>query len=344
MTSNPDLTEFAALTENDELRRQISDLQAKLRRAQTKTADLVEAVRQGARDAVVVLGNPPPVPLPRPDRRGKKEEVALLHLSDWQVGKVTQTFNTEVADERVDRIAQKVVQLTDIERAGHPVRACHVLLGGDFCEGVDIFRGQAFEVDSNLFRQMFSCVGMGERLLRRMLAEFERVHCWEEPGNHGRLGRKGDHPEEDSADLLIYRLIRERLSTHEGEGRLVWHETQGWHSIVEIGNYRALLVHGDEIKSFGGQTPAFGIAKKVNAWATGVVSDFTDCYMGHWHMPHVIPLAHGRGRVFVNPSLESDNVYAKEFVGATGTPGQRLNFVDPDRGRVTTERIVWLDS
>lgn len=344
MATEPNLQEFKALTENDELRRVVSDLQARLRRAQSKNADLVQAVREGARDAAVVLGNPSPVKKPASDNRTEtKAEVALLHVSDWQFGKVTESFNSEIARARVERLSEVVVQLTNIYRADHPVRECHVMLGGDLAEGVSIFPGQPFEVDGSLFRQMFGVVGAAEEMLRMFLANFERVVIWEEPGNHGRLGRKGDHPAEDSADLLMYRLIRERLAPYEKEGRLVWNETQGWHSIVEIGNYHALLVHGDEVRSFGGQTPAYGIAKKVNAWATGVVAPFTDCYMGHWHQPLVIPLAHGRGRVFVNPSLESDNVYAQEFVGATGTPGQRLNFIEPLRGRVTAERIVWLD-
>lgn len=343
MTKTPDLSEFAALTEVDELRRVVSDLQAKLRRAQAKSADLVQAVYEGAKDAAVVLGNPPPISKPRKDARKGHAEVALLHVSDWQYGKVTQSFNPRVADVRVDKLAGLVVRLANIERADHPVRECHVMLGGDLAEGVAIFPGQPFETDGGLFQQIMGVSSAGERLLRTLLADFEHVHVWEEPGNHGRLGRKGDHPAEDSADLLIYRLIRERLKPYEDDGRLVWNETQGWHSIVTIGAYRALLVHGDEVRSFGGQTPAFGIAKKVNAWATGVVAPFTDAYMGHWHQPLVIPLAHGKGRVFVNPSIESDNVYAHEFVGASGTPGQRLNFVSPKRGRVTTERLVWLD-
>jgi hypothetical protein len=341
--TEPDLTEFSALTENDELRGQISDLQARLRRAQTKTEDLVDAVRQGSKDAAIVLGNPPPVPKAPSDRRKKHAETALLHLSDWQVGKVTESFNSEVAGRRVDVLAEKVVRLTEIERADHPVPECHVMWGGDMAEGVTVFPGQAFEVDGSLFAQMFSCIGAGERLLRQLLASFDRVVCWQEPGNHGRIGRKGDVPKADNADLLIYDRIRDRLSSLEAEGRLVWNPPQGWHSIVEIGNYRALLVHGDEVKSFGGQTPAFGITKKVNAWATGVVAPFDDCYMGHWHQPLVLPIAHGKGRTFVNPSLESDNVYAQEFVGANGSPGQRLNFIDPETGRVSTERIIWLD-
>ena len=341
--AKPDLGEFEELTEAEDLRRQLANANDRLRRAKAKTADLIEAVLQGARDAAVLLGNPPAVPKPKRERRTRRAEVGLLHLSDWQVGKVTQSFNTDVARERIEALGRKVVGLTEIERADHPVPECHVMWGGDMAENVAIFPGQPFEVDSSLFKQMFSAVGAGEWLLRLLLANFDRIVCWEEPGNHGRLGRKGDHPAEDSVDLLIYRMIRERLAEYEEAGRLVWNETQGWHSIVEIGNYRALLVHGDEIRSFGGQTPAFGIAKKVNAWATGVVEPFTDCYMGHWHQPLVIPLAHGRGRTFVNCSIESDNVYAQEFVGASGTPGQRFNLIDPEKGRVTAERVIWLD-
>lgn len=338
--SSPDLSEFEALTESEELRRTVTDLQTRLRRSQAKTADLIDAVRQGAREAAVVLGNPPAIPKPKADKRTKQTEVALLHVSDWQIGKVTETYNADVAAARVDTLAAKTLQLAAIERADHPVREAHVLLGGDMVEGITIFPGQAFEVDLSLFQQIFAAVGCIERLLRTVLSDFETVHVWEEYGNHGRLGRKGDHPGEDSADLLVYRLAREKLA---GNDRLVWHETQGWHSIVEIGNYRALFVHGDEIKSFGGNIPAFGIRRKVDAWASGVVQPFTDCYMGHFHQPLVIPLANGQGRTFVNASLESDNVYAAEFVAASGTPGQRLNFIDPDRGRVTTERMIWLD-
>jgi len=336
--ADPDIREFEELTEVADLRRQLGDAQVRLRRAKAKTADLVEAVRQGAKDAAVLLGNPPAVAPPKADRRTRGMEVALLHLSDWQVGKVTESFNQQVAGRRVDALTAKVVRLTEIERADHPVKEVHVLWGGDMVEGLSIFPGQAFEVDAGLFGQMFAAVGAGERLLRGLLANFDRVVCWQEYGNHGRLGRKGDVPKVDNADLLVYELIREKLP----DDRIVWNPPQSWYSIVEIGSYHALLVHGDEIKSLGAQTPAFGITKKVNAWATGVVPPFTDCYMGHWHQPLVLPVAHGKGRTFVNPSLESDNVYAQEFVGANGAPGQRLNFIDPGAGRVTTERVIWL--
>ena len=123
----------------------------------------------------------------------------------------------------------------------------------------------------------------------------------------------------------------------------MWHPRERFFQIVEIGNYRALLVHGDQVKSFGGNIPAFGISRKVNGWATGVLPPFTDVYMGHFHQPLVIPIANGKGRTFVNPSLESSSAYAAEFIAATGTPGQRFHLIDPRHGRITSERILWAD-
>jgi hypothetical protein len=274
------------------------------------------------------------------DRRRRGEEVAVLHATDWQVGKQTETYNTDVAAARMELLTEKVAKLTAIQRADHPVRSCTLLLGGDMVEGVGIFPGQAFEVDSSLYGQLFAAARIAEQVIVDLLEVFERVDVIAEYGNHGRLGRKGDHPGHDNIDLMMYRILADRTTSP----RVTWQFGPNWHQIVEVGNYRALLVHGDEVKSFGGQTPAFGIARKCNAWATGVVpGDWSDVYMGHWHQPLTVPLAHGRGRVFVSPSPESGNTYAAEFVAATGTPGQRLNFVDPDAGRVTGEYLVWLD-
>lgn len=339
MSETPDLTEFAEISEATELRRVIEQLQQRLRSSEAKTADLIRAVKEGAREAQAILGNPPEVTRSAPDPRVGKEEVAVLHCSDWQVGKQTESYNSLIAATRVDLLGEKLIEITGIERSAHPVRELHLLLGGDFVEGVSIFPGQAFELDQHLIGQVFTAFGAIERLVRKALSTFEVVHVWETYGNHGRIGRRGDAVSTDNVDILTYSLARERLGEHDG---LVWHPATTWHQIFEVGEYRGMLVHGDQIKQFGGNLPVYGIYKKATGWASGVVGEFTDVYMGHFHTPYVIPLAAGNRRVFVNGSPESDNQYAAEFIAATGVPTQRLNYVDPERGRVTSERLIWL--
>lgn len=329
--------------EVEELRKLNRELQRGLAKAKHKTEDLIAAVEQGAKEAVLMLGTPLPVLPPKADKRTKREEVAFLMLSDWHFGKKTESFNSQVAAKRLDVLAYKVQKIVDIERADHPVRVCRAMLGGDFAENTGIFPGQAFEVDSTTFEQLFAAARATEAMIRQLLAIFEVVEVDETGGNHGRIGKKGDYALSDNFDLLIYRLARERLRSYEKDRRLVWREAQSWYTILKAGEYRALLLHGHQIKSFGGNTPAFGILRKTNAWASGVLEPFLDAYLGHFHQALSLPLANGKGRIFVNPSIESDSVYAKEFVASTGTPGQRLNFVDPKHGRVTSERVLWLD-
>jgi hypothetical protein len=331
--------EFDLSSEVDELRQALARQQRATRRAQSKTDDLVEAVYRAARDAAMAVS---PTKLPAKatrDPRRKGAEVALVHATDWQLGKHTPGYSIDLCRERIMRFADKVLHLTDIQRADHPVKDCHVMFGGDMVEGVTVFPGQAFEVEAHLFEQLFTCAQLMQDFVDVMLTGFESVSVTCEYGNHGRLGRRGEVPGSDNVDRFAYQIAANR---YINDPRVEWTTSSDWFQIVTVGNYRALLVHGDEIKSFGGNTPAFGILRKCNQWGSGVVPSFDDVYMGHFHTPMTLTMANG-GQIYVTGSPESENAYAAEFVAATGNPSQRLHFVNPEAGRVTAGYLVWLD-
>ena len=335
------MTNLQDFAESDELRRQLRNLQVKVRDAKEHRQELIDAVYTASRDALAALGPVLPVAPPPPDRR-KKPEVALIHATDWQRGKRTQSYNSEICDERVNRLADKIFTLTKIARSDHPVNSAAVLFGGDMLEGVNIFPGQTFEIDSWLYDQFFGLIRLEERFIRRLLSEFETVEIWAEPGNHGRIGRSksGDFPAADNMDNLSYGVAKMLL---ENEPRVIWHPYHSWYQPVQIGNYKAMLIHGDEIKSFGGNTPAFGLLRKGTAWSSGVVEEgFQDIYFGHFHTPMTLTLPNG-GQMYGTGSTESSNAYAAEFVAAKGKPSQRLHFIEPEKGHVTAEYRLWLD-
>jgi hypothetical protein len=323
---------------------EISDLRAALKRAQQaeakakrKSADLVAAVYQATLDAARAADRPKVV-APKKDTRSTKPEVALIHATDWQLGKRTVSYGMETCAKRMSLFTEKVMELTTIQRAHHPVKQATLLFGGDMVEGIGIFPGQAYEVEGHLFEQLFETSRIMESMVASFAQFFEKVHVVCEFGNHGRIGRKGDMPYGDNIDRMAYQVTQDRTRHIKN---VTWQSSDDWYQIVTIGAYKALLVHGDEIKSFGGNTPAFGILRKANAWSTGVVEPFFDVYMGHFHTPMTLTMANG-GRVFVTGSPESHNEYAREFIAATSTPSQRLHFVDPVKGRVTAEYNVWL--
>lgn len=314
-----------------DLRKALLNSQRSEGRAKAKTSDLIDAVHEAARLSLLATPRTKLQP-PLKDIRKGKAEVALVHLTDWQAGKQTVSYDIGTLSARIEQMVDKVIQLTVIQRAHHPVKDCVVMLGGDMVEGLGIFPGQVYEVGAHLFEQMFEVVRIIEQAIRTLAVNFENVTVVCEFGNHGRLGRKGDMPSGDNIDRMAYRIAAMNCKDVK---HVKWQMSDDWYQIFAIGNYKVLLVHGDEIGSFG------GILRKVSAWSTGVVEPFDDCYMGHFHTPTSLTMANG-GRVFVTGSPESHNEYARTFIAAVGKPSQRVHFVDPVKGRVTAEYVCWL--
>lgn len=341
MTRKPDLSEFQVLDDLEELRRVNARLEKQLRKAKDRAEEMREAVREGMRDALIALGPLPPVKTPRKDARKKRGEVALWHLTDWQGSKVTTTYNSEVMRERVLRYCDKAIQLTEIQRAAKPIEECVILFGGDMGEGIFNFPQQVFEIDATLFGQFAFAATLEAEVVRRALATYRKVRVVSEWGNHGRLGSlRAAVPRSDNLDRMIHELAKEKVA---GEPRLEgWADSEEDMQHVEIGNYRALLVHGDEF-SRSGYSSVNTIIRKVAAWKSGSYPwDFRDVYMGHYHQHAEHPLPDGLGAIYRTGAPESDNRYARDQMAASATPTQRLHFVDPRRGRVTAQYKVEL--
>lgn len=322
----------------------IRELQGALQRAQQKAAKrereeelYTETLYRAVHDALLAVGGPAR-PIPRTKSSGRKgaAEACLLHLSDWQLGKKTISYDSSVCVQRVRAAVAKTIRLAEIQRADHPVPEIHVMLGGDLVEGVNIFPGQAYEIDSHLYQQTMTASMLVRDLVLELLGAFDKVHVHEVWGNHGRLGRRGEMPRGDNMDRFVGGIARIALGEQK---RLVWPEPEvAWTRIVEVGNYRAILFHGDNIRSYG-QTPIHAIRTRITKWASGVKEPFNDAYLGHWHFPEVIPLDNG-GRIFMSPSTESGSEYASDQIGSLGYSGQRLNFINPRKGRVTAEYLM----
>jgi len=319
----------------DELRRALARAQAQYAKLKKSRDEMAGIVYQAAKDAALAY---PRLPIAPPAKAKKhRPEVAVWHLTDWQLGKATTTYDSAECANRIGTFVNKALKITEIQRKDHSVDECVILFGGDMVEGIDIFGTQAFEVDSTLFAQLFSVTQILEMVVRRAALAYPTVRVVGEYGNHGRIGKFGALPKADNFDRIAYGITQNNTKDLKN---VAWQLSADWYQHVTIGNYRLLLVHGDEIRSFSG-TPLFAIIKRVSAWAAGIVPAFDDCYMGHWHNPMSITIGNG-GRVFVTGSPESGNTYAAEHLAAQAKPSQRLHFIDPEAGRVASEYVLWL--
>lgn len=327
----------------NELRDSNARLLRQLSQAKARTSELVRAVERAATDAATSRGKPKIPKMPKRLKSHKHApEVPLIHLTDWQVGKLTATYSSDIAYQRlVNEIPDRVADITELHRAsGIPVNDCAIAYGGDMVEGVMIFPGQAHAIDATLMEQVFLTVDIIEAQILAALDIYRNVYVYCEKGNHGRIGTKGDGvPSTDNMDLLVYRIAAERFKDVE---RVRWHHLPAPYIFhrFNIGEYKALLFHGDEIKNAMGNLPMFAIVKRATSWRS--VWTFHDAYAGHYHTAYTAVLPNG-GRVYGTGSPESDNDYATEYMGALSYPSQRMNFILPEKGKVTAEYTLTFD-
>lgn len=338
------LTEFAeADAQLQETRQSLNRALRELDKVKRSKDEIVKAVYTAARDAASAL-ELAPVPAPVKVKSSKDREVAVAVLSDWQLAKITDTYNTETCERRIEQYGDKVIELTNIQRSHHPVRELRVYLLGDLVEGELIFPGQAHLIDASLFRQVMVD---GPRILtnfiRKMLAEFDTVKVVGVIGNHGALGgraRKDMHPE-SNADAIMYeasRLILEKQPRLDFDSNMSDGKRK-WYAVDTIGDKSFFLFHGDQIKGGFAGYPWYGFGKRLNRWRNGLY-EFDYALAGHFHTP--VRLFENTITLWGNGSTESDNDYAAEYLSASGQPCQWLLFCHPERG-VTAEYLVHLD-
>jgi hypothetical protein len=316
-------------------------LQKQLLEIKQRDKGLVDATYQGAYDAYLASGGISYVAPPVLRKSKGKPEVALIHATDWQGSKVTTTYNSEVMKRRVMDFAHKIERLTEIQRADHPVDEAVIMFGGDMVEGLFNYPAQLWQIDASLFGQYVTVSKLLVDFVRYNLATFKKVTVVAEWGNHGRIGgKRSEVPKNDNVDRMCYEFARTIL---QNEKRLTWEDCPEDIQQVEIGNYRALLMHGDELGRAGFASPAAWQAGG-NRWKAGAYPwKFQDIYLGHYHRTASEPMSDQKGDIYWTGSIESDNRYARDSMAVSGTPVQRLHFIDPIKGRVTSEYKVWLD-
>ena len=344
------MSDISTAKQSTEYQRQIIDLQnalvrtkRELQSARDKSEQLVNAVYQAARDAHAVVNRPAKVKAPAKDRRQRGEHVALWNLGDWQGTKITTSYNTEVMQTRVRRYVEKAAYFTEEQRKSRPVRECHVVFGGDMIEGLWNYPTQAWEVEHEPIGQVVIVADLMAEVVEAALGDYEKVTVTAEWGNHGRIGSKRDNvPAATNLDRMAFLLARQQLAEYLKDDRLIWEDSVEDIQRLQIGEYRALVIHGDEIGRTGYASPST-IVNHVNRWRTAYPWNFMDVYCHHYHTPMELTLADGKGRVYFNGATESDNRYALVGLAASGTPTQRLHFVDPERGLVVQRVDVLLE-
>ena len=317
-----------------------------LQKAKASKEEMVAAVYRAVDDNLKALTfgatTKPPA-----DRRKAEDETAIITFSDLQLGQVTSSYNSEIAEQRVQQYADKIIRLTELQRASHPIRRAKLYLLGDLIEGELIVPSHPHQVDSSVYAQVAL---NGPRILgdfiRRMLETFEAVDVVSVPGNHGDVGgpaRKMYNPE-TNFDRMLSSILRSIFEA-SGEKRVTFTVPEGygrssWYAVDYVGDVGFMLWHGHQARrtSSSSHLPFY---KLVMGWRSGAIPEpFTISICGHHHTPTFLTM--NSVNHYINGTFASDSEYAVERLASNSRAAQWLLFARPGRG-VTASYLVTLD-
>tara|TARA_R110002020_G_C16268191_1_gene770924 strand:- start:559 stop:1572 length:1014 start_codon:yes stop_codon:yes gene_type:complete len=310
----------------EDMRVEMKHLKAEVRKAYNKlskqqsTEALIGEAVQDALKGVRITTAPVSKRKEKRTKKPKSAPEAWLCLSDWQVGKVTETYNSQVATRRVHQLTN---QAADLIRKENP-KVLHIVLQGDMVEGEAIFAGQPFEIDDDLWTQSVKTV---PKLITHVITKLSplvpKIKVAAVHGNHGRSGFKGGgHSRKTNWDLVSYNTA-ELMCQIAGVKNMSWEISETWFVKQKVAGNGILCVHGDQI---GGGNPfnVNAIFKKAMGW-THNIEDWKFLSVGHHH-------THASGELnrdmyfFLSGSPESGNEFAREKLAQGGLALQRLCF------------------
>ena len=314
----------------EKLEAELADVRARLRDALDLRAAFEAIVKRELRAV-------PPMPpeLPNPPVREASDYAAILDVSDVHVGELVRAeevggINRYDMQECRQRAGQLVAHAAAALELWRPA-VLHVHLLGDVITGERIYRGQQWNIDAPLIRQVIEAAELLAALIVRLAERVPLLRVYAVAGNHGRAGKPGEYDPRTNFDTFVYILLAQRL-----QGLEVYISDASWLAYVhpETG-LRHLLLHGDGIRS-SLSIPYYGLDRAAREWGRTLGQAPHYVHVGHHHRAAEIQLP--GGETLANGSWVGATAYGLHRYREAMDPEQRLHVFDP-RGLVATHRL-----
>lgn len=212
---------------------------------------------------------------------------------------------------------------------------------GDFVEGIQIFKGQKWNVDSNVVDQAINGASDTAEAFAEIFLTFPELefHLLEVFGNHGRVGEKGENPYGCSFDKVYMRFLEARLQTIPEIKNLTYHKNESWWYLVEIYGWNHLILHGDQ-----GMSGLWSSKPTMNSLEKGIVrynqmlqQQIHFLHVGHFHQD--LQISFNMSQILINGSFVGTSNFSASQMVASSPPVQIMHVFTPRVGLERTERI-----
>lgn len=267
------------------------------------------------------------------------EEQAVLHLTDIHNGRLTVSFNSHIAKERMVMLVESLLKIVALHRLSHPVKTINVFLTGDnICSENIGYQVDLSELEMILRDQIYGNNGIVPLLawlFQVLLQNFEQVNVYCVRGNHGR-GPKGSS-EKTNWDDVVYYTLREKFLNNN---RIHFEIADIFYLVANICGWRFLLTHGDQVRGGSYGIPLYALLQRMLRWATALPQKWDYLVVGHWHT--LAEIEQNKQELFVGGTFVSDDDYVLRQYGWNSSTKQWFFLVHPNWG-VTVRRPISLE-
>jgi hypothetical protein len=261
--------------------------------------------------------------------------VAFAIASDWHVEETVDprnvnglnAYDLDIARDRVRQFFQKVVRITEIQRAGTKIDTLVLALLGDLMTGYihEELRETNGLSPTETVLWLQDEIASGLALLEK---HYERIIIPCSFGNHGRNTFKPRHATgaKNSYEWMLYHILAKNFPQYE------WRIADGYHNYLEVDGRVVRFHHGDDLKYQGGVGGlTIPVEKAIAQWNRAIKADLD--VFGHWHQSQQNP------KWISNASLIGHNAYAIAIKAGFEPPSQTFFLMDAKRGRTVTAPI-----
>ena len=335
-----------------QLRTRISELESALSDYQKNTSR-IQLVAEAMKGEIHKLPKLKIETHTRAIQKGMDPEDVVIVISDCQIGswvKEDQTgglggYTYESFVRRLDRMKNAVFSI--LSYMPNKVPVVHVVLAGDIVDGGRIFKGHARQTDLIVAKQVVLAY---ERLAHFIawLAGMEGVQVKVSvvPGNHGRIGDKGELSPNDNFDWLTGWFLRERFELLNVKN-VQFNLPDTWWMLLKVRETVFHVSHGDDFKAWSG-IPFYGalrykqrlrelIGETFRMNDNGDAADFDAIICGHHHELAFF------GNIYMNGNWVGGSEFSLKNLQVGGPPYQLMLGVHDSVGVSWTRKILLAD-
>ena len=271
-------------------------------------------------------------PVKVPKRTNSKLDLQFHSLrSDAQVGEKIEEkhvnglsyYGIDEYRKRHDRLVDRILLFKEQDGNSLGLNRLKIIHLGDQVEGESIYPGQPFYLDANLIDQLFTSIEVESGGILSLAEYFTDIEVFCVGGNHGRVGKKGDHHNAVNFDYLFYRGLQTALK-EQPNVRVYVSESPSM--VVRHGGFSFLYNHLDSVRSWAG-IPYYGL-ERMSRKLPGLYNMIIDYVVGgHHHQPTDLG-----DELFINGCFPGGSELSINKMHVSSRPSQKIFYFDEGRG------------